>query len=90
MALARIDGSASEAEKRVVFTFLLNQNEMLTDERHFKYFGGEEAREWHRAAKLDDITDLCNQLRTLPLPYRIALVASAQAIVALGKTPKKS
>ncbi|MGZ8946821.1 MAG: tellurite resistance TerB family protein [Methylococcaceae bacterium] len=90
MALARIDGTISEAERRIVFMFLLNQNEMLTEERHFKYFGGAEAREWQRAAKLDDINNLCNQLKTMSLSYRIAVAASAQAIVASGKTPKKS
>lgn len=90
MALARIDGVTSKAERRIVFSFLQMQGESLNDDRHWPHFHSYQADEWHRAISPDEIIDLCRPLKTMPQNYRIAIASAAQAIVATGAAPKKS
>ncbi len=90
MSLSRIDGTTSEAERRIVFSFLQRMGEKLTEDTHWPYFNDYHAGEWFRAITLDEMDNICKQLQTMPLNYRIMVAASAQAIVACGGAPKKS
>lgn len=90
MSLSRIDGTTSEAERRIVFSFLQRMGEKLTEDTHWPYFNNYHAGEWFRAITLDEMDNICKQLQLTPLNYRIMVAASAQAVVATGGTPKKS
>lgn len=90
MALCRIDGTTSEAERRVVFAFLNRHGTALTEERHWPFFHGHTVGEWQQAATPDEIDRLCEPLEAIPQSYRLTVAAAAQAIVASGGRPKKS
>ena len=90
MSLSRLDGTTSEAERRIVFSFLQRMGEKLTEDTHWPYFYDYHAGEWHRAITLDEMDNICKQLQPMSLNYRIMVAASAQAIVACGGKPKKS
>ena len=90
MSLSRIDGTTSEAERRIAYSFLQRMGEKLTEDRHWPYFYNYHAGEWSRAISLDEMDNICKQLQPMPLNYRIMVAASAQAIVATGGAPKKS
>jgi hypothetical protein len=90
MSLSRIDGTTSEAERRIVFSFLQRMGEKLNEDTHWPYFNDYHAGEWFRAITLDEMDNICRQLQPMPLNYRIMVAASAQALVATGGTPKKS
>jgi hypothetical protein len=90
MALSRIDGVTSQAERRIVFMFLQRLGEKLTEDRHWPHFNYYHAGEWYRAITPDEMASLCEPLKTMPQGYRIMVVSSAQAIVATGGAPKKS
>jgi hypothetical protein len=90
MALCRIDGTTSEAERRIVFAFLNRHGTELTEERHWPFFHGHTIGEWQHGATPDEIDQLCAPLEPAPQNYRIAVAAAAQAIVASGGQPKKS
>ena len=90
MSLSRIDGTTSDAERRIVFSFLQRMGEKITEDTHWPYFNDYHAGEWHHAITLGEMDNICKQLQPMPLNYRIMVAASAQAIVACGGKPKKS
>ncbi|MBU0620208.1 MAG: hypothetical protein KJ795_00005 [Gammaproteobacteria bacterium] len=88
-AIARIDGQTSDAERRIVFSFLVRHGAQLTEDRHWPYFAHYSGGEFSRAIELDEIGMFVTALSSKELPYRIDVFSSVQAIVATGGVPKK-
>lgn len=88
-ALSRIDGQTSEAERRVIFSFLQRNGAALTEQRHWPYFAHRSGGEVFRAVATDEIGSFVAALASQELRYRIDVYSAAQAIVATGGTPKK-
>jgi len=87
-ALARLDGTTAEAERRIIFNFLKQQGAKLNSE-HFPYFYGHHAGEFNHAEEDELIGKFLHQLQATTIAYRIDVIAAACAIVATGGTPKK-
>jgi hypothetical protein len=88
-AIARIDGQTSDAERRIVFSFLVRHGASLTEERHWPYFAHYSGGEFRRAVELDEIRAFVAALSSKELRYRLDVFSSVQAIVATGGVPKK-
>lgn len=88
--LARIDGSSSDPERRIIFNFLQEEGAEIREERHFTHFNGTHAGEWQRAATMEEFAKACEPLSALPSAHKLNLLASAMAIVASGGAAKKT
>lgn len=88
-ALSRVDGTSSKAEQNLIFECLNRNGARLSYERHRPHFSDSVSGEWNYAAESDDFGRMITPLSSMPLPYRIDVFATAQAIVAIGGAPRK-
>lgn len=88
-SLARIDGSTSEPEKNLIFTFLQRNGENLSFARHRRYFYGFCSGEWQRPVPLDEFKNFLDELNDCEREYKNDVYYTAIAIIACGGEPKK-
>ena len=88
-SLARIDGSTSESERRLIFMFLLRRGASLSEDRHWPEFVGYDSGEFMRSVELDEFAKYLEGLEPEDRTYKIDVYSTAQAIVSSGGTPKK-
>lgn len=86
-AVARLDGHISEAERNLIFEYLVGQGCPLGHKRHRSFFRLLYGIEWQRAATEDDLVTLLARIPADSGPSSTALVVAARAIVAVGGQP---
>lgn len=89
-SLARVDGSTSDPEKNLIFTFLQRNGEKLSFQRHRPFFWGFCSGEWQRSITTDEFKVFLSDLDSLQEEYKSDVYHTAIAIVACGGEPKKT